>query len=179
MPPVAAVCIYPSLVKDAARSARRLADQDRVGRDGVSLRPDAAEDAARGSATAVADGADEIDMVINRGAFLAGEFERVQDEIAAVVEACGDAALKVILEDQRARDLRQHSRGVVPRDAGDPRRRFHQDEHRQGVGSATLANNQVMIEAIRDFYLDTGIAIGMKPAGGIRPPSRRCTFSSP
>jgi deoxyribose-phosphate aldolase len=118
--------------------------------------------------TAVADGADEIDMVINRGLFLAGEFNAVQDEISAVVEACGDAQLKVILEVSEL-DTYDNIRAAsflamqVIRE-GD----FIKTSTGKASGSATLANTQVMIEAIRDFYLATGVAIGMKPAGGIR-----------
>jgi deoxyribose-phosphate aldolase len=118
--------------------------------------------------TAVSDGADEIDMVINRGLFLAGEFNAVQDEISAVVEACGDAQLKVILEVSEL-DTYDNVRAasflamqvIRPGD-------FIKTSTGKASGSATLANTQVMIEAIRDFYLATGIAIGMKPAGGIR-----------
>jgi deoxyribose-phosphate aldolase len=118
--------------------------------------------------TAVSDGADEIDMVINRGLFLAGEFNAVQDEISAVVDACGDAQLKVILEVSEL-DTYDNIRAasflamqvIRPGD-------FIKTSTGKASGSATLANTQVMIEAIRDFYLATGIAIGMKPAGGIR-----------
>jgi deoxyribose-phosphate aldolase len=98
-PTVAAVCVYPAMVKHARRA---LGEDTKVPIASVAtafpsgqapLRTRLAEVKA-----AVADGADEIDMVINRGAFLAGEFGRMQDEIAAVVEACGPATLKVILE---------------------------------------------------------------------------------
>jgi deoxyribose-phosphate aldolase len=116
----------------------------------------------------VDDGADEIDMVINRGAFLAGEFGRVQDEISAVLEACGDAALKVILEvsELETYDSIRAASFLAMRvlREGD----FIKTSTGKTSLNATLPNNQVMIEAIRDFYLDTGIAIGMKPAGGIR-----------
>jgi deoxyribose-phosphate aldolase len=120
----------------------------------------------------VADGADEVDMVINRGAFLAGEFSRVQDEIAGGRRGLRDAALKVILE---VSELETYDASGWPRSwrCGSCGGRLHQDEHGQDHAQRHLGNNQVMIEAIRDFYLDTGIAIGMKPAGGIRRPSRR------
>ena len=117
---------------------------------------------------AVNAGADEIDMVINRGLFLAGEYEAVQDEIAAVVDACGDATLKVILEVAELEtydNIRAASfLAMQVIRAGD----FIKTSTGKVGGAATLANTQVMLEAIRDFYLDTGIAIGMKPAGGIR-----------
>jgi deoxyribose-phosphate aldolase len=117
---------------------------------------------------AVADGADEIDMVINRGAFLAGELGRVQDEIARVLEACGDATLKVILETSELEtydNIRAASflamRVLRPGD-------FIKTSTGKTSSNATLGNNQVMIEAIRDHFLATGVPIAMKPAGGIR-----------
>ena len=99
VPPVAAVCIYPSLVKTCR--ANWLADTP-IKIASVATAFPAGQTPLKSRLAevkqAVSDGADEIDMVINRGAFLAGEFDAVQDEIAAVVEACGDATLKVILE---------------------------------------------------------------------------------
>ena len=117
---------------------------------------------------AVNAGADEIDMVINRGLFLAGEYDAVQDEIAAVVEATGDATLKVILEvsELETYDSIRAASFIAMQvlRPGD----FIKTSTGKASGSATLANTQVMLEAIRDFYLDTGIPIGMKPAGGIK-----------
>jgi deoxyribose-phosphate aldolase len=176
VPHVAAVCVYPSMVRHARAC---------VGASGVKVasvatafpsgqthyRTRLAE--VRG---AVADGADEVDMVINRGAFLAGEFARVQDEISGVVEACGPAALKVILEVSELEtydSIRAASflaMGVIR--PGD----FIKTSTGKTTLNATLGNNQVMIEAIRDFYLDTGIAIGMKPAGGIRTAKQSLQF---
>jgi deoxyribose-phosphate aldolase len=168
VPPVAAVCIYPSLVKHAARwladTAIKVASVATAFPSGQSPLPLRLEEVR----IAVSDGADEIDMVINRGLFLSGEFNAVQDEISAVVDACGDAQLKVILEVTEL-DTYDNVRAAsflamrVIR-AGD----FIKTSTGKASGSATLANTQVMIEAIRDFYLATGIAIGMKPAGGIR-----------
>ena len=168
VPPVAAVCIYPFLVKHASRwladtaiKVASVATSFPSGQSPLSLRLEEVK-------TAVADGADEIDMVINRGLFLAGEFNAVQDEISAVVEACGDAQLKVILEVSEL-DTYDNIRAAsflamqVIRE-GD----FIKTSTGKASGAATLANTQVMIEAIRDFYLATGTAIGMKPAGGIR-----------
>jgi len=98
VPPVAAVCIYPFLVKYARKwladtpiKVASVATSFPSGQSPLKLRLAEVRQA-------VSDGADEVDMVINRGLFLAGEFDAVQDEIAAVVEACGDATLKVILE---------------------------------------------------------------------------------
>jgi len=168
VPAVAAVCIYPSMVRHAraclAGARVRVASVATGFPSGqYPYRTRLAEVRA-----AVADGADEIDMVINRGAFLSGEFARVQDEIAGVVEACGAATLKVILEVgelesfDNIRAASFLSMGAIR--PGD----FIKTSTGKTPVNATLANNQVMIEAIRDFYLDTGIAIGMKPAGGIR-----------
>ncbi|HEU4746947.1 MAG TPA: deoxyribose-phosphate aldolase [Gemmatimonadaceae bacterium] len=168
VPPVAAVCIYPFLVKHASRwladtaiKVASVATSFPSGQSPLSLRLEEVK-------TAVSDGADEIDMVVNRGLFLAGEFNAVQDEISAVVEACGDAQLKVILEVSEL-DTYDNIRAAsflamqVIRE-GD----FIKTSTGKASGAATLANTQVMIEAIRDFYLATGTAIGMKPAGGIR-----------
>ncbi|MBA3646819.1 MAG: deoxyribose-phosphate aldolase [Gemmatimonadaceae bacterium] len=168
VPPVAAVCIYSFLVKYArqwlADTPIKVASVATAFPSGQAPLETRLEEVRM----AVGDGADEIDMVINRGLFLAGEFQAVQDEIAAVVEACGDAALKVILEVSEletfdniraASFLAMH----VIRE-GD----FIKTSTGKASGSATLANNQVMLEAIRDFYLATGKAIGMKPAGGIK-----------
>jgi len=125
---------------------------------------------------AVADGADEIDMVINRGAFLEGELSLVQDEIAQVVEACGEATLKVILETSELETydhIRAASflamRAIRPGD-------FIKTSTGKTSANATLGNNQVMIEAIRDFYLATGTEIAMKPAGGIRTAKQALQF---
>jgi deoxyribose-phosphate aldolase len=176
VPPVAAVCIYPSMVRYAkagvAGSTVKVASVATSFPSGQThLRTRLAE--VRG---AVGDGADEIDMVINRGAFLSGEFSRVQDEISEVVEACGSAALKVILEVSELEtfdNIRAASflaMGVLR--PGD----FIKTSTGKTTLNATLGNNQVMIEAIRDFYLDTNIAIGMKPAGGIKTAKQSLQF---
>jgi deoxyribose-phosphate aldolase len=168
VPSTAAVCVYPAMVKHAKRgvagSAVKVASVATAFPSGQApLRTRLAEVRA-----AVGDGADEIDMVINRGAFLAGELALVQDEIAQVLEACGDATLKVIFETSELEtydNIRAASflamRVLRPGD-------FIKTSTGKTSANATLGNNQVMIEAIRDFYLDTGVAISMKPAGGIR-----------
>jgi len=176
-PQVAAVCVYPAMVKYARRAlgedtAIRIASVATAFPSGQApLKTRLAEVKA-----AVEDGADEIDMVINRGAFLAGEFAEVQDEIAAVVQACGAATLKVILEVSELETydkIRAASflamRVIRPND-------FIKTSTGKTSLNATLGNNQVMIEAIRDFYLDTGIPIAMKPAGGIRTAKQALQF---
>jgi deoxyribose-phosphate aldolase len=176
VPAVAAVCVYPSLVRQAkslvAGTGVKVASVATAFPSGQThYRTRLAE--VRG---AVADGADEIDMVINRGAFLAGDFARVQDEIAGVVEACGAAALKVILEVSELEtfdSIRMASflaMGALR--PGD----FIKTSTGKTTLNATLGNNQVMIEAIRDFYADTGVAIGMKPAGGIKTAKQSLQF---
>ena len=176
IPAVAAVCVYPAMVRHAKRhvgdTSVKVASVATAFPSGQTpLKTRLAE--VRG---AVADRADEIDMVINRGAFLAGEFGEVQDEIAAVVEACGDAALKVILEvsEFETYDAIRAASFLAMRviREGD----FIKTSTGKTALNATLGNNQVMIDAIRDFYLDTGTAIGMKPAGGIRSAKQALQF---
>lgn len=168
IPSVAAVCIYPPLVKTARKL---LADTSiKVASVATSFPSGQAPLRTRLAEVkqAVADGADEIDMVINRNAFLAGELDLVQDEIGAVVDACGEATLKVILEVSELEtydNVRAASflamRTIRSED-------FIKTSTGKASGAATLANTQVMLEAIRDHYLATGVPIGMKPAGGIR-----------
>ena len=169
IPPVAAVCVYPAMVRHARRALGddtpvRIASVATAFPSGQApLKTRLAEVKA-----AVADGADEIDMVINRGAFLAGEFARLQDEIVQVREACGETTLKVILETSELEtydNIRAGSflamRVLRPGD-------FIKTSTGKTSANATLGNNQVMLEAIRDHYLETGVPIAMKPAGGIR-----------
>jgi deoxyribose-phosphate aldolase len=114
----------------------------------------------------VAAGADEIDMVIDRGAFLAGRDEQVFTEIAQVKHACGDARLKVIFETGEL--------GPLDNVAAVSHLAMHAgaDFIKTSTGKIKPAANPevtlVMLEAIRDYYLETGIQVGMKPAGGIR-----------
>jgi len=168
IPPVAAVCVYPAMVKHARKhlgdTTVRIASVATAFPSGQApLKTRLAE-----VKQAVADGADEIDMVINRGAFLAGDYARVQDEISAVIEACGESTLKVILETSELEtydSIRAASflamRVIRPND-------FIKTSTGKTSANATLGNNQVMLEAIRDFYLATGKPVAMKPAGGIR-----------
>ena len=168
IPATAAVCVYPAMVKHAAKYVKgtsvKIASVATAFPSGQApLKTRLAEVRA-----AVADGADEIDMVINRGAFLAGDLQLVQDEIAAVLEACGDSTLKVILETSELEtydNIRAASflamRVLRPGD-------FIKTSTGKTNLNATLGNNQVMLEAIRDHFFETGIEIAMKPAGGIR-----------
>ena len=176
VPRPAAVCVYPSMVRHAAKHVKgtgvRIASVATAFPSGQApLKTRLAE-----VRQAVADGADEIDMVINRGAFHQGEFQLVQDEIAAVLEACGDATLKVILEVSELEtydNIRAASfiAMQVLRE-GD----FIKTSTGKTSSNATLGNNQVMLDAIRDHYLATGIEIAMKPAGGIKTAKQALQF---
>jgi deoxyribose-phosphate aldolase len=114
---------------------------------------------------ALDNGADEIDMVISRGKFLQGEYDFVADEISTIKEACGEARLKVILETGELGSLDQ------VRKASDIAIYSGADFIKTSTGkipkAATLPVTCVMLEAIRDYYFETGKMIAMKPAGGI------------
>jgi deoxyribose-phosphate aldolase len=165
LPTVAAVCVYPSMVK-TAKSA--------VGDSGIKVASVSTafpsgqaplEVKITDTKFAVEQGADEVDMVISRGKFLEGDYNFVFDEIAAIKEACGEARLKVIVETgelitfdkvRKASDIAMHagadfiktSTGKVP-------------------SAANMPVTLVMLNAIKDFYYKTGKMVGMKPAGGI------------
>ena len=114
---------------------------------------------------AVDQGADEIDMVISRGAFLAGEYNFVFDEIAAVKEACGSAHLKVILETGELDTLDNvRKASEIAMYAGAD---FIKTSTGKIQPAATMPVTYVMLDAIKKYYMDTGKIIGMKPAGGI------------
>ena len=115
---------------------------------------------------AVEAGADEIDMVINRGAFLAGRYLEVYDEIVAIKEACGDAHLKVILETGElvTYDNVRRASWLAMLAGGD----FIKTSTGKVPAAATLPVTLVMLEAVRDFRAATGRQVGVKPAGGIR-----------
>lgn len=166
IPSVAAVCVYPNLVRVA---------RETVGNSGVQVASVATgfpsgmytlENRLDDTRYAVDEGADEIDMVISRWAFLKGDYNLVFDEIAAVKEACGEAHLKVILE---TGELETYEN---VRKASDIAMYAGADFIKTSTGKVSPAATQpvtlVMLEAIRDFYYATGKKIGMKPAGGIR-----------
>ncbi len=166
VPHVAAICVYPNFVAIA---------KDALGSSGVKVAsvatgfpagqvplPVKLDDTRR----AVALGADEIDMVIDRGAFLSGEYDRVTDEILAVKEACGAAHLKVILEtgELETYDNVRRASDLAMAAGAD----FIKTSTGKVVPAATPPVVLVMLEAIRDHYLATGRRVGMKPAGGIK-----------
>jgi deoxyribose-phosphate aldolase len=166
VPPCAAVCVYPNLV----RAAKRFLGKSRVKVASVAsafptgLMPlDLKLEEVR---RAAGDGADEIDMVIDRGVFLAGDYNRVFDEIAATKEASGRAHLKVILEtgELQTYDNVRLASEIAMRAGGD----FIKTSTGKVSPAATMPVTLVMLEAIRDYFYETGRRIGMKPAGGIR-----------
>jgi deoxyribose-phosphate aldolase len=166
VPSVAAVCVYPNLISTAkerlAGSSVKIASVATYFPSGqapldVKLRD--VEDA-------VSLGADEIDMVIDRGAFLSGRYAKVYDEIVQVKEACGAAHLKVILEVSELGTYDNVRRAsLLAMAAGAD---FIKTSTGKLPGAATLPVQLVMLEAIRDVHAETGRKVGMKPAGGIR-----------
>jgi len=167
VPSCAAVCVYPNLVKCARNllgehSPVRVASVATGFPSGQFPLATKLNEVRR----AVADGADEIDMVIDRGAFLAGDHAKVFDEIAATKEACGPAHLKVILETGElvTYDNVRLASEIAMQAGGD----FIKTSTGKVSPAATMPVTLVMLEAIRDYFFATGIRIGMKPAGGIR-----------
>ena len=165
LPSVAAVCVYPSMVKLAKSMVKNSAVK--VASVSTAFPSGQAPIDVKISDTkfAVDQGADEIDMVISRGKFLAGEFSFVYDEIAQIKEVCGKSRLKVILETGELATLDN------VRKASDLAIHAGADFIKTSTGkiqpAATMQVTYTMLMAIRDYYDETGIMIGMKPAGGI------------
>lgn len=165
LPNVAAVCVYPSMVgvakKEVSGSGVRVASVSTAFPSGQAP----LEVKLIDTKYAVEEGADEIDMVISRGKFLCGEYNYVFDEIAAIKEVCGKARLKVILETGELVTLDNVRR------ASDIAMYAGADFIKTSTGkiqpAATMQVTYTMLEAIRDFMDETGIMVGMKPAGGI------------
>jgi deoxyribose-phosphate aldolase len=171
-PPVAAVCVYPSHVATAAAELRgtgihvaSVATAFPSGQAPLSVKLD-------DTRAAVADGADEIDMVINRGAFLSGRFMEVFEEIVAIKQACATADggpgahLKVILEtgELATYDNVRRASWLAMLAGAD----FIKTSTGKVQPAATLPVTLIMLEAVRDFRAVTGRQVGVKPAGGIR-----------
>jgi deoxyribose-phosphate aldolase len=165
-PATAAVCVYPDMAAVAAEALKgsgvkvaSVATAFPAGRAALDVKLADTRDA-------VAAGADEIDMVIDRGAFLSGRYSKVYEEIRAVKEAAGPARLKVIFETGELStydNIRRASwLGML---AGAD---FIKTSTGKVAVNATPANTLLMLEAVRDFRAQTGIQIGVKPAGGIR-----------
>jgi len=166
VPPVAAVCIYPNLVPHALERVKgsgvKVASVATAFPSGQSPLEVKIEETARVAAM----GADEIDMVIDRGAFLSGNYAKVYDEVRRVKEASGDAHLKVILETGELGTYDNVRRASLLAVAGGAD--FIKTSTGKIQPAATLPVTLVMLEAIRDVHEETGRKIGMKPAGGIK-----------
>ena len=166
IPSVAAVCVYPSLVPVA---------KERLAGTGVKVAAVSTyfpsgqaplDVKLRDVHDAVELGADEIDMVIDRGAFLSGRYAKVYDEVVKVKEACGEAHLKVILETGELGTYDNVRRAsLLAMAAGAD---FIKTSTGKVSPAATLPVTLCMLEVIRDVHDETGLVIGMKPAGGIR-----------
>jgi deoxyribose-phosphate aldolase len=166
IPSVAAICVYPNLVATA---------KERLRGSGVKVASVATAFPSGQSPTeikvaearAVVElGADEVDMVIDRGAFLSGRYAKVYDEIVRVKEACGDAHLKVILETGELGTYDNVRRAsLLAMAAGAD---FVKTSTGKISPAATLPVTLCMMEAVRDVYVETGRFVGIKPAGGIR-----------
>ena len=165
LPTVAAVCVYPSMVATAKKAVEGTGIK--VASVATAFPSGQAPKNIKISDTkfAVAQGADEIDMVISRGKFLEGEYNFVFDEIAAVKEACGTARLKVILETGElvTYDKVRRASDIAIYAGAD----FIKTSTGKISPAATMPVTLVMLQAIKDFYYKTGKMIGMKPAGGI------------
>ncbi|MFE0687283.1 deoxyribose-phosphate aldolase [Streptomyces sp. JH002] len=166
VPQVAAICVYPDMVNIAKEAlagtplkVASVATAFPAGRAALPVKLADTRDA-------VAAGADEVDMVIDRGAFLSGRYLKVFEEIVAVREAAGPAHLKVILENGELStydNIRRASWLAMLAGAD-----FIKTSTGKVSVNATLPNTLLMLEAVRDFRAATGRQIGVKPAGGIR-----------
>ena len=166
VPPVAAICVYPLRIADCVEHLRgstvrvaSVATAFPSGQSFTSIKVAETEEAVKA-------GAHEIDMVIDRGAFLSGDYQRVYDEIVAVKEACGPAHLKVILETGELGTYDAVRRAsILAMAAGAD---FIKTSTGKVQPAATLPVSLVMMESIRDFVRETGRPVGVKAAGGIR-----------
>ena len=166
IPSVAAVCVYPNLVPTAVERVRgsdvKVASVATAFPSGQSPLEAKLEEVR----WVVEQGADEVDMVIDRGAFLSGRYAKVYDEIVRTKEACGEAHLKVILETGELGTYDNVRRAsLVAMAAGAD---FIKTSTGKLPSAATLPVALVMLEAIRDVHEETGRMVGFKPAGGIR-----------
>ena len=166
VPPVAAICIYPDLIpialerlEDTPVKVAAVATAFPSGRSPLDLKVEEARRAAEA-------GADEIDMVIDRGAFLSGQYAKVYEEVRQVKEAIGEAHLKVILETGELGTYDNVRRASLLSIAGGAD--FIKTSTGKISPAATLPVTLVMLEAARDVYEETGGKVGVKAAGGIR-----------
>ena len=166
LPNVAAVCVYPNMVRTASNALKGsdvlVASVATAFPSGNSTLPIKINDTKE----AIENGANEVDMVISRGKFHSGEYNYVFDEIAAIKDVCGEnSRLKVILETGELGDydhIRMASEIAINAGAD-----FIKTSTGKISPAATLPITLVMLEAIKDHYYKTGKMVGMKPAGGI------------
>jgi deoxyribose-phosphate aldolase len=165
LPHVGAVCVYPTMVPFVRQALKGSGVHIASVATGFPSGQTFTDIKVKETRDTVAAGADEIDMVIDRGAFLTGNYQKVFDEIAEVKEACGPAHLKVILETGELANYDQvRLASLIAMYAGAD---FIKTSTGKVTVNATLPVTLVMLEAIRDFRHTTGKKIGMKPAGGI------------
>jgi deoxyribose-phosphate aldolase len=166
VPQVAAVCVYPDMVKTAADELKStginvasVATAFPSGRSTMGIK-------LADTRFAVEQGAAEVDMVIDRGAFLSGRYGQVFEEIVKIKEACGNAHLKVILETGElvTYDNVRRASWLALLAGGD----FIKTSTGKVQPAATLPVTHVMLQAVRDWKTQTGELRGVKPAGGIR-----------
>jgi deoxyribose-phosphate aldolase len=166
IPSVAALCVYPNLVPAAVARLRGTSVKVASVATAFPSGQSSLEVKLADTRQAVALGADEIDMVIDRGAFLSGRYAQVYDEIVRVKEACSDAHLKVILETHELGTYDNVRRAsLLAMAAGAD---FIKTSTGKLSVSATLPVCLVMLEAIRDVHDETGRVVGFKAAGGVR-----------
>jgi deoxyribose-phosphate aldolase len=164
--PCAAICVYPNLVPVAKRAlagskvmVASVATAFPSGQTPLSVKLDEVR-------RTVELGADEVDMVIDRGAMLSGDYAKVFDEIAQTKEACGGVRLKVILEtgELGTYEMVRRASEIGIAAGGD----FIKTSTGKITPAATPAVALVMLQAIVDHYYASGLRVGMKPAGGVR-----------
>jgi deoxyribose-phosphate aldolase len=166
IPSVAAICIYPAQVAVAKAALAGSGVKVASVATGFPSGQTFADIKLAETRQAVEAGADEVDMVIDRGAFLQGDYRAVFDEIVAIRDACGNAHLKVILETGELETFDNVRRAsILAMAAGAD---FIKTSTGKFQPAATLPVTLVMLEAVRDFQRRTGRAVGVKPAGGIR-----------
>src|SRR6266436_5443821 len=166
IPSTAAICVYPNLVPVARERLEGTGVKVAAVATGFPSGQYPTKLKVADVRSAVELGADEIDMVIDRGAFLSGRYAKVYDEIVQVKEACGDVHLKVILETGELGTYDNVRRATLLAIAAGAD--FVKTSTGKISPAATLPVTLVMLEAIRDVFEETGRRVGMKPAGGIR-----------
>ncbi len=166
LPSVAAVCVYPAMVRIAVKALEGTGVRTASVATGFPAGQTPLESRLDEVRSSVGEGADEIDMVISRGALLSGDGSRVKDEVAQVKAVCGTALLKVILETGELETLDRVAEASRLAIAGGAD--FIKTSTGKVAPAATMEAGLVMLEAIREHFLATGRAVGMKPAGGIR-----------